>query len=333
MTSWFTLNFARCVRAALVCAVGLAAVSQASAAIIVNDTWRDGERYGPAGPLFVPAPPPYAENNGLVGNDADADGDLESAWFRGGAGTWDPVGAGGPLRGTTSGTSSSSWTTYFTGTEGNEVELANVGDKLCITWVFELDGVNASNTSQAFRIAVVDTPGGRMTANGSPGSAAYAGYGMFGNMGQTLDHSRPFDLMLRTAPNVSSALLSAGASWVSSGQFDGTDGNAGYANGVEYTYTFMAERLVNDELLVSMEILGAGLDGASNGMSASYVDTNPASFSFDTFSLRPSQEVQTATTWDTSLFRVEFKPIPEPATVSLLGLAGLAVVGMARRRR
>ena len=56
---------------------------------LVNDTWLDGTRTDPASPT-------YAENNGIFGGDADLDGNLESAWFRGGAGTFDPVGAGGP---------------------------------------------------------------------------------------------------------------------------------------------------------------------------------------------------------------------------------------------
>ena len=226
----------------------------ASAGLLVHDTWQDGERYEPAGAAFVPAPPPYAENNGVTGTDADSDGDLESAWFRGGSGTWDPVTTGGPLRGTTSGTSSASWTTYFTDDEGDEVNLANVGDKLCITWDFTLDGVNTSNTSQAFRLAVVDSPSNRLTANGSPGSADYTGYGLFGNIGQTFGHSRPWDLMTRNAG--SSALLSSSSSWASAGVQDGTNGNAGYANGVDYEFTFMAEHVAGDGLQVSMRLDG-----------------------------------------------------------------------------
>src|SRR5262245_40487969 len=79
----------------------------AQAIILVNDTWQDNSRTDPT------AANGYAENNGSAGNDADSDGDLESAWFRGGSGTLAPVGAGGPLRGTGY-VNSASWTTYFT---------------------------------------------------------------------------------------------------------------------------------------------------------------------------------------------------------------------------
>src|SRR5690554_4420244 len=52
----------------LTAALGLAGT--ASADYIVNDTWADGSRTDPAGPV-------YSE----FGVDADVDGDLESAWF------------------------------------------------------------------------------------------------------------------------------------------------------------------------------------------------------------------------------------------------------------
>src|SRR3954470_16332202 len=91
--------------AALSAAAGLALSMPLHAAIIVNDTWIDGTDSDPASPV-------YSEN----GVDADADGNLESAWYQGGVGTLDPVGAGGPLRGnmTPGGTGSASWTTYLT---------------------------------------------------------------------------------------------------------------------------------------------------------------------------------------------------------------------------
>src|SRR5688572_9848633 len=88
--------------------VVLVAPSRVTAAVIVNDTWIDDTDSDPASPT-------YSEN----GADADADGDLESAWFQGGDGTLDPIAGGGPgpLRGAfSSGTSASSasWTNYFT---------------------------------------------------------------------------------------------------------------------------------------------------------------------------------------------------------------------------
>jgi len=290
------------------------ASSAIATVIVVNDTWQSGDRNEPAPPQYAdPAPQPS--------------GDTRSAWFRGGAGTLDPVGPGGPLRATTSGSSSASWTTYFT-PEGSEVTLANAGDSMKLTWVFSLDGVNATNGSQAFRLAVVDSPAAnRLVSNGAPGSGAYTGYALFGNMGQTLGHSRPFELMEWAGG--SNNLLSSGGAWtgVVSG---GTNGNAGYTAGVEYTFTFEATRTAGNELDVVMRMVGAGLDGVGF-MEAAFVDPTPSTFAFDTFSLRPSNETQTASTFDTSLFRVEFAPIPEPTSLALLGLSMAALV--LRRQR
>jgi hypothetical protein len=329
---------------AIMFGVAICWTTPAAAVVLVQDTWQDGERYQPAGPDFVPPPPPYAENNGVTAVDADADGDLESAWFDGGGGGLDPVGPGGPLRGTmdVGADNSSSWTTYFTDQEGDEVNLANVGDCVEITWVFSLSGINAGNTSQSFRIAVVDTPDyNRLTANGSPGSAAYTGYAMFGNMGPILDHSRPFDLMFRTDTTRADALLSASSAWTSTGDNgtdDGTRGNTGYAEDVEYTYTFTAEHLAGDQLQVTMRMdEGEREEGQLDDkgyLLAYYTDTAPASFLFDTFSLRPSKASQAAEIFDTSLFKVETcqgAVVPEPASLILLGLGGLALLAVRRR--
>ena len=122
----------------------------ARAALLVNDTWQDGTDSDPASPT-------YSENGTNL--DPGTDSDLESAWFQGGVGSLDPVAAGGPLRGnmTAGGTSSASWSTYFT-PEGSEVNLGSAGESIKVTWVFTPTTVNTSNTSQNLRIALVDSP-------------------------------------------------------------------------------------------------------------------------------------------------------------------------------
>src|SRR3954468_2209041 len=118
----------------------LAAPAKAVTNILVNDTWKDGNDMEP---LTTSSGTLFAENNGIVGNDADADGDIESAWLQGGGGALDPVGANGPLRGTV-GTSSSSWTTFFT-QEATPVQLNAAGDSIKVTWTFRLTTINAAN--------------------------------------------------------------------------------------------------------------------------------------------------------------------------------------------
>jgi hypothetical protein len=286
-------------------------VGQAMASDIVNDTWNDGTRTDPAAAT-------YSE----MGVDGDADGDIESAWYRGGAGTFAPVGLGGPLR-LTGTTSSSSLTTYFT-PEGSEVTLSNTGDKIRLTWQFQVSGQNQANTSQGFRIAVVDSPSAsRVSSEASPGNAAYTGYSLFMNMNpSTFSHADPFELHERTAPATASALLSTSSSWTPLG-VDGTLGNASYTTGVDYTFIMELTRLASGNLGIMTSIAGTGLDGTGL-MQVNYTGApNGGSYAFDTFQFRPDGYDVSWEVFDTSIFKVEF--IPEPATIALLGL-GLAAL-------
>src|SRR3954454_18695606 len=156
----------------IACALGLAALyrSPAVASLVVNDTWQDATRTDPASPG-------YSEN----GVDSDADGDIESAWFRSGTGSAVTASAGHLVASSGAGTSMS-LTTYFT-PEVSPVTLTNVGDKISLHWVFIPSGVTTTSTSnQDMRIALVDSPSAaRIASDVTPGSAAYTGYGVFLN--------------------------------------------------------------------------------------------------------------------------------------------------------
>lgn len=303
-----TLAFAM----AFVCAV------TGRAAVLVNDTWIDGTDSDPASPTF-------SEN----GVDGDADGNLESVWFKGGAGTLDPVGPGGPERGSGFGGSSASWTTYFT-PEGSEVNLTQTGDSLKLTWQFTTGDVNASNSSQNFRIALVDSPAvARVNADGSPGSAAYTGYGMFNNMGETFNRSNPIQIVQRAG--ASGALLSGSGDWASVGTFGGASGNTGFADNTQYTLVWTITRNASNNLDLTATFSGGNINGSGSVVAtASDVAPNNGGFKFDTFGIRPTNETTTSTVFDTNLFKVEFNRVPEPASAALLVMAGLAIV---RRRR
>jgi pectate lyase len=269
-------------------------VASSRASVLVNDTWLDGTRNDPASPT-------YSEN----GTDIDSDGNLESAWFRGGSGTLAPVGTGGPLRGSGYGTSSASWTTYFT-PEGSEVTLGGAGDQLKVTWVFTLSNLTA-NTSQGLPIALVDSPSvSRLTNDASPSSAAYTGYAVYMNMAPTLGATHSFQLMTRNSG--SADLLSSSGAWT--GVADGaTKNNHGYDSGTNYTFVMTITRNAANGLEIAATMTGGTLNGTGTA-SASYTDPTPngGSYSFDTFAIRPANEAKSASQFDTSLFKVEFIP-------------------------
>jgi hypothetical protein len=288
----------------LIVALMFAVAVPGHATVLVNDTWQDGTRTDPAAPV-------YSEN----GTDLDSDGDLESAWFNNGN---TMTATPGHLVTTlpANGTSSASWTTYFT-PESSPVTLAGAGDQLKVTWIFTPTGVNSGSTSASgLRLAVVDSPSAsRLTSDGSPGSSTYAGYGMFMNMATTLGSSTPFQLMERNAPGTSSALLSSSGSWTALAN-GATSGHIGYASGTQYTFVMTVTRNSANGLDIVATMTGGSLNNTGSA-SASFTDSSPGSFTFDTFALRPSSATDSASTFDTSLFKVEFIPGATPASIDL----------------
>ena len=292
----------------IIALVGFA--SHGYANILVNDTWQDGTRTDPASPV-------YAENNGVVGTDADNDGDIESAWFAS-TGSALTVPAAGDLRAVQP-VNSLTWLTYFT-PESTKVNLG-VGDTLKITWVFTPSSVNTGNTSLQFPLAIVNTPvGARRTSDGSPAQAAFAGYAMFMNMGQTLGNSTPFSL--QEWVTTSGDLLSSSGNWGANGVSKAvlangaTSGNHGFDNGTQYTFTMTFTHNLTNGLDITATMIGGTYNNSGTG-TVSYTDSTPNSFTYDTFALRPSAAATSAGQWDTSLFKVEYIPGATPPSIDL----------------
>jgi hypothetical protein len=307
----------------LILAVALVAMlfghASANAAIIVNDTWQDGVRTDPASPT-------YAENNGAVGTDADSDGDLESAWLVNNNGGSNSTTVGHMTTGVPTG--SMNWFTYFT-PDATPVTLANTGDQLRVTWQFTPTGVNTGNTSQQFNIGLARTPSGARGVDGSaPPSAAYTGYALYTNMGNTLGNSNPFQLRERTA--ASSSFLNSSSDWNTILGNGAASGNHGYDSGTPYTLVWTITR--NGLGLDVAATMSGGTLNTSGTASVSVNDANGNGFTFDTFGVRPSGSAGTATSFDTTLFKVEFNQVPEPTSLALT-LCSAAFLWLRRRGR
>lgn len=315
--------------ATIICTAAILAVlapAMSHASVVVNDTWSDADRTDPAAPT-------YSEN----GVDSDVDGNRESAWYNGGSGATAVASAGHLVltpRTAAAGGGSASWTTYFT-PEASPVTLANNGDSIHVTWRFTPSGVNASNTSQNLRVALVDSPSAaRLTAEGAPGSGGYTGYAMFMNMGQTLGASNSFRLEERTnpGPGGSGAMLGTTSDWTALGTTGATNGAAGYASGTSYSFDMTITRTAAGVDILST-MTGGNLNNAGTA-SIAFSDPTPNgnSYTFDTFSIRPSDAASTADSFDTTLFKVETNfgaTAPEPTSLLAVAAGGLLL----RRRR
>jgi hypothetical protein len=219
-----------------------------------------------------------------------------------------------------------SFETYFT-PEASPVILTNVGDKISLHWVFTPSGVTTTSTSnQDMRIALVDSPSAARTVEGTtPPSAAYTGYGVFLNMksGTLGAASNNFQVEERNAG--SSALLSSSSSWTSLAG-TGTSATSGYTSGLTFTFDMsVTKTAAGADIAASMS--GGTLNGG-NGLSVTFSDTTPEPFTFDTFALRPGTPETTATSFDTSLFQVQFSPataVPEMSSFLLIGAVGLTI--------
>lgn len=286
------------------------------ATVLVSNVWKFTSR---AYPAFNDPHSPYSE----MGVDYNSSGDFESAWFSSSSSAL-TVPAAGDLRAVQPSGSLTS-TTYFT-PEGSEVNLANAGEELKITWVFTPTTVSSANTSQGLPLAVVNTPSGsRLTSDNSPPSAAYAGYAMYMNFSQTLGGSTPFQLMERIAPGTSSALLSSSGSWTALAN-GVTSGVHGFDSGTQYTFTMTFTRNASSGLDITATMTGGTYNNTGTG-TVSFTDTTPNSFLFDTFAIRPTGSAATAAQWDTSLFKVEFIPVATPPSIDFDPQDQSALVG------
>ena len=255
----------------LASALMLAAVSPASATVLLDDTFADGTR-----------------NNQNLPTD--------SAWFFSTAadvttttGSMSIAMPSGSLMGIT----------YFGTNSSSPVQLG-IGDMLTASITFTLNNVAPLNTSQNFRLGLFDFADSTLSpkwvtadgfGTGTQGSGVN-GYALFQNMGVTFNSASPMNLLKRTTPTDAS-LLGTSGDYTSQASGPGSTNNFnGFTNGGQYLLQFSVQRADAVSLVLNVTWQNIA-SGAS--LSTSVTDSAASTFNFDGIALRPSGNGSTAT--------------------------------------
>lgn len=273
--------------------VFLLAAGSAWSATLLDDTWADGTR-----------------NNQNLPSD--------SAWFAstGSLLTASPnamtlaVGSGAVLA-----------LTYFTPDAAVPASL-DIGDSLELTARMTFTGVAAPNSSQGFRLALVNVADStlsptRVSADGFSNSSqgnGVNGYALFQNMGTTFNNSNPIEIRKRI-PAGSASLLGSSGDWIALGSGPGTLGAfTGFSDGVPYELHFKVQRPSAEALAISVTWSNTV---SGTAISASATDAAAANFSFDGIGLRPLGSSSTATAITFSRVTVRLVSGSDPPSIDL----------------
>jgi pectate lyase len=204
--------------------------------------------------------------------------------------------------------------TYFT--PAASPASLNVGDSLLTTINFTFNGVDTTNTSQGFRLALCDFGNNRVSADFSSSSsqgANVAAYALFQNLDVTFNGASPMDLRKRTTLTDTSLLGSSG-DWTSLATGPGdTNAFPGFANGTPYTLQLSVQRID----VASLQITATWMN-AANGttLSTTVTDTAASNFNFDGLGIRPQTAATTSTNIVFNEVRVEYVPAGTPPSIN-----------------
>ena len=300
-----------------ICCTLFIAAAQAPAAIIVNDSWTDGGRSDGADPLDI-------------------------NWWSSVSNT----GTGIEVTG------SPSTLGLVTGTSGRGIHgifptqsLANVGDSLVATYTFTTPATVGTAQTGAFRVGLFDTLGRAglnadvASSSGSPNSLyGYYATNDVGLPGYMMDMdvgTGTEDLNIRqldTPVNVGATtptgrLLGTSTGFTSLG--DGPNGAFAFAANTSYTGTMTVTRVSATDVQVTGTLGTASFsvtdafDSTNIGMIAFWANSN--TFGNTGSANTPNNGI------DFTNVKIEFIPVPEPASLVMIALAAI-VVGATRRR-
>jgi hypothetical protein len=274
------------------CAMGCVAMS-ATAQVIVHDTWADGSR---------------TEQNLPT----------ESAWLGSHAGIL--ASTPGSMTFTPNLTSSRAAITYFAPV-GSPIVVPD-GSRLTVTLRFSMTGIT-DNDGSNMRLGLFDYDGGTRVTTDPLGTAGLnganvTGYATFTYMDTAFNTTR-YVLDLKDRNVIATTDLLGSGSAYDATRLGGirADDGMGMSDNVDYVMTFAVERDGSTANVLNT-LTGPGLN-----LSASGSDTVDPYFSFDAFAFRNSRADQSAATYTFKEFKVELAAVPEPSSLSLLGLFGL----------
>jgi len=259
------------IRCALVSSCLIATVSVAPAAVMLDDTFADGNRTSQNLPT-------------------------DAAWF---------VSSAAAVATSTNGMA---WTlagsafqavSYFGTNSASPIQL-NLGDTLTVNLKLTLNNVGALNTSQGFRFGVFNFADSTLsprwatadlTSNNGQGTGVQ-GYALFENMGGQFNNSAPMEIRKRTTIADSGLLGTSGDYTALLNGPGSTNGFSGFTNGGQYSVQLALQRDSATSLIITATLQNLANSAA---LSISVTDSAATNFRFDGVGLRPSNAATSAT--------------------------------------